>query len=84
MLYLAVVRYILNADYKMFRYRFVLLSLIPVHFVSHNVVEIFECHESIVVQICLVDHLIDFLIGDVFSQILSNFFQLQFGEFALC
>jgi hypothetical protein len=51
--------------------------------VSHNVVEVFLSDKSIIVEISLVEDVLDFLIGQILAQILSNFLELKGGEFSL-
>ena len=58
-------------------------SFIPINSVSHDVVEIFESNESIAVQISSFDHVFNVFIGDVFSNVLGNFFKFETSEFSL-
>jgi hypothetical protein len=51
-------------------------SLFPVDFVSHDVVEIVSCYESIVVQIGLHKNFIKLFVIQIFSQFVSNLFKL--------
>lgn len=58
-------------------------SLVPVDSVCHDVVKVISCDESIIVQICLDEHLLDFLVSQVLAQILSNLFQFEDCNFSL-
>ena len=50
---------------------------------GHDVVEIFESDESVVVEMGSFDHGLDFLVGEVFSDVLGDFFQFKTSEFSL-
>ena len=41
-------------------------SLVPVHTMGHDVVEIVNSDESILIKISSVEHVLDFFIGEVF------------------
>ena len=56
---------------------------IPVNFVSHDVVKIFEGNKSVIVQVSSLDHWFDIFISDVFSNLLGNLFKFQTCEFSL-
>lgn len=53
-----------------------IMSIVPVDSVSHDIVEIIGSHKTVVVQVSLSKHLIQLLVGHVFSQVLRYFFQL--------
>ena len=50
---------------------------------SHDVVEIISCHETIVVQVGLEEHVIYLLLRKVLPQLLSHLLQLEGCYFAL-
>lgn len=58
-------------------------SFIPVHAVGHDVIEVFSGDKSIFVKVGLAESSLDFLVGQVLSQVLSNLLELGPGEFAL-
>lgn len=60
-----------------------IFSLFPINFVSHDVVEVINCDKSIIIQIGLGEDVLNFFLCQVFSQILSNLFQLQCGDTTL-
>jgi hypothetical protein len=51
--------------------------------VGHDVVEIFEGDESIIIQIGSLDHVFDFLIVGVFSDVPGDLLEFEAGEFTL-
>ena len=51
-------------------------SLFPVNLVSHNVVEIVPCHETIVVKIGTAEHVFGLSLSQVLTQVMSHLFQL--------
>ena len=55
-------------------------SLFPVNFVCHDVVEIVSGNESVVVQICLGENVLDLVVSQVLSQFLGDLLQLKSGE----
>ena len=57
--------------------------MIPVDTVSHDVVEVIGSDETVIIQVGLDEHVVQFLISQVFSQILGNFLQVIHGELAL-
>ncbi len=63
-------------DYRSF-------SLIPVDSVGHDVVEVFEGDETVVVEIGSFKHIFDFIVIDVFSNIFGDLFEFKAGEFTL-
>ena len=54
--------------------------MFPINFVSHDIVEIVSGDESIIVQIGFGEDVLDFLISQVFSQILGDLFEFEGGE----
>jgi len=58
----------------------VLTSLFPINFVGHDVVEVFSSDESVIVQIGLGENVLDLIVSQVFSQILSDLLELEGGE----
>ena len=59
-----------------------LISLFPINFVSHDVIKVISSDESIIIQIGFGENVLDFIISQVFSQFLSNFFEFCYGEFS--
>ena len=51
-----------------------MFSIVPVHSMSHDVIEVVSSHKSIVVQVGFHKHLLDLFVGHVFSQIPSHLF----------
>lgn len=45
---------------------------VPVNSVGHDVVKIFGCDESVLVEVGLAEHVQDFLLGHVLSQVLGD------------
>lgn len=54
--------------------------MFPINFVSHDVVEIVTSDKSIVVQIGFGEDVLDFLIGQILSQILGDLLEFESGE----
>jgi len=52
-------------------------SVIPIHTMSHYVVEIVSCYEPIVVQICLCEHFLVLLVCHVLPQVHTYSLQVQ-------
>lgn len=49
----------------------------------HNVIKVVTGNEPIIIKISLHEHFFDFLISQIFSQILSYFFQFKNSDFSL-
>ncbi len=47
---------------------------------SHDVVEVVSGNESVVVQICLGENVLDLVVGQVLSQFLGDLLQFEGGE----
>ena len=58
-------------------------SLVPVDLVGHDVVEVFEGDEAVVVEVCALDHGLDVLVVDVLADVLGDLFEFEAGEFTL-
>ena len=58
-------------------------SLIPIDLVSHDVVKVVGSHESVIVEVCLREDMVDLLLSQVLSQILRDLLQLVGGNLAL-
>lgn len=69
---------IINPDMRLINH-----SLVPVHTVGHDVIEVVNGHKSVFIKICSVKHILDFFISEIFSQVLSDFLQLMPAEFSL-
>ena len=57
--------------------------LVPVDAVSHNVVKVILSDESVVVEVGVAEHLVEFLLGDVFAEFLSDLAKVINGELSL-
>jgi len=58
-------------------------SLLPIDFVGHDVVEIVSSHETIIIKIGLNEDLIQILIVQILTQIMSDFLQLSNTDLSL-
>jgi len=58
-------------------------SLLPIYFVGEDVVEIVSGDETIVIEVGLHEDLLDLLVVEVFSEVLSNLLELVGGDLAL-
>lgn len=56
---------------------------IPIDTMGHEVVEVFVGHKSVVVEVGLGEHVLDLVVGQILTQILSYFFQIVDCELSL-
>ncbi len=59
------------------------MSLFPIDLVGHDVVEVVGSDETIVVEVGLLEDLLDFLVGQVLSEVVGDFLELVDRQFAL-
>lgn len=50
---------------------------------GHDVVKIFGSDETVLVEVGSLEHVLDFLVGHILSDVMGDLFQLEGGEFAL-
>jgi hypothetical protein len=58
-------------------------SLFPVDLVGHDVVEVVGSHETIVIEVSLLEDLLDLLVSKVLSEVVGNLLKLVDGQFTL-
>ena len=58
-------------------------SLLPINLVGHDVIEVVSSDKSIIIEVSFVENVVPFIITHVLTQLLTNFFQLQSGDFSL-
>lgn len=60
-----------------------IVSLLPINLMSHDVVEIIACDKPVIIQISFGKIMLNFIVCQSLSKILSDFFKLQGGDSAL-
>ena len=58
-------------------------SLVPINLVGHDVVKVVTGDESILIEVSFVEYVVPFVVTHVFSELLTDLFQLQCGDFSL-
>ena len=58
-------------------------SLVPIDFVSHDVVEVITSDKTVVIKVSLKENVVKLIFSKVFSQFLRNFLQLGNCNFSL-
>ena len=59
------------------------LSLFPINFVGHDIVEVVSSHESVFVEVSFGENVVDLVVSEVFSEFLGDLFKFEGSDLSL-
>ena len=59
------------------------LSLFPINFVAHDIVEVVSSHESVFIEVGFRENVVDLVISEVFSKFLGDLFKFEGCDLSL-